>query len=553
MSGRRFLLACHDAGGTIPPMLAIAEALVRSGPRRVDAEPAVGAGRRAEARGLHVRPASRRFRDYEPRSRSRTSSTLTCARHHRRVGRRRRLRSGDRRHEVDLVVVDANLGGGLAAAEALSQPSVVLLHSMYKTFVDTWFGDFWPLLEAGDQRDARRLRTRRRRRVAVGVRRARPTALGRPDGVRRAGRRRPDHDAPLRLPRPAARPAADDGRLPGRRRADRPRRPQHHLPGQRGCSRRSSTRSSERRPGLVTTAGQVDREALHVPPNVSDHRLRAHAPVLADTDVMVTHAGLGSVAAALSLGVPLVCTPISRDQPLNAERVAELGAGVALTDAARPPTTSHRPSTARCPTRRVERRPSRPQRSVPKKVVPLRPRAEPRGPSRLTIDSVLLARTSLRSPTFARREVRPCPEPGSSTTSASACPISPRRSGTTMTSCRSSVSERGSRRAPTARSTTDRTVLEALSCSSTKRANPARTHATERASNTSPSWSRAAPSCEKCTSGREHDDEIVDEPREFPEYGRALRRPSGSTLTDSCSRPCATARSRRGDRDPVGW
>jgi zeaxanthin glucosyltransferase len=28
--------------------------------------------------------------------------------------------------------------------------------------------------------------------------------------------------------------------------------------------------------------------------------------------------------------VPLVCTPISRDQPLNAERVAAAGAGVAL-------------------------------------------------------------------------------------------------------------------------------------------------------------------------------------------------------------------------------
>ena len=53
-----------------------------------------------------------------------------------------------------------------------------------------------------------------------------------------------------------------------------------------------------------------------------------------DTDVMVTHAGLGSVAAALSFGVPLVCTPIDRDQPLNARRVADLGAGVALTQAA---------------------------------------------------------------------------------------------------------------------------------------------------------------------------------------------------------------------------
>jgi UDP:flavonoid glycosyltransferase YjiC (YdhE family) len=55
-----------------------------------------------------------------------------------------------------------------------------------------------------------------------------------------------------------------------------------------------------------------------------------HGLVLPEADVMVTHGGLGSVAAALAAGVPLVCTPISRDQPLNAERVAAVGAGVAL-------------------------------------------------------------------------------------------------------------------------------------------------------------------------------------------------------------------------------
>ena len=45
---------------------------------------------------------------------------------------------------------------------------------------------------------------------------------------------------------------------------------------------------------------------------------------------MVTHAGLGSVAGAMTFGVPLVCMPVERDQPLNAQRVTDLGAGVAL-------------------------------------------------------------------------------------------------------------------------------------------------------------------------------------------------------------------------------
>jgi len=47
-------------------------------------------------------------------------------------------------------------------------------------------------------------------------------------------------------------------------------------------------------------------------------------------DVVVTHAGLGTVGAALHHGIPLVCTPIGRDQTLNANRVAAVGAGIAL-------------------------------------------------------------------------------------------------------------------------------------------------------------------------------------------------------------------------------
>ena len=51
-------------------------------------------------------------------------------------------------HRADAVVVDANLAGGLAGAESLGLPTAVLLHSMYRTYVDTWFGELWPLLAA---------------------------------------------------------------------------------------------------------------------------------------------------------------------------------------------------------------------------------------------------------------------------------------------------------------------------------------------------------------------------------------------------------------------
>jgi UDP:flavonoid glycosyltransferase YjiC (YdhE family) len=45
---------------------------------------------------------------------------------------------------------------------------------------------------------------------------------------------------------------------------------------------------------------------------------------------MVAHGGAGTTLAALAAGVPLVLLPQSADQPINARRVAELGAGLAL-------------------------------------------------------------------------------------------------------------------------------------------------------------------------------------------------------------------------------
>ena len=45
---------------------------------------------------------------------------------------------------------------------------------------------------------------------------------------------------------------------------------------------------------------------------------------------MVGHGGAGSTRAALAAGVPSVVIPGFADQPRNAERVAALGAGIAL-------------------------------------------------------------------------------------------------------------------------------------------------------------------------------------------------------------------------------
>jgi UDP:flavonoid glycosyltransferase YjiC (YdhE family) len=79
---------------------------------------------------------------------------------------------------------------------------------------------------------------------------------------------------------------------------------------------------------VVTTAGQGT--GLRSTSNVLVTDYAPHATLLPDADVVVAHAGLGTVAAALDAGVPLVCMPFDRDQPLNAARVVAVGAGVTV-------------------------------------------------------------------------------------------------------------------------------------------------------------------------------------------------------------------------------
>jgi UDP:flavonoid glycosyltransferase YjiC (YdhE family) len=82
--------------------------------------------------------------------------------------------------------------------------------------------------------------------------------------------------------------------------------------------------------GLVTTGPAVDADGLAGPENVAVVRFAPHGPVLREASLVVTHAGMGTVHAALAAGVPLVCMPGGRDQNDVAARVAFHGAGIRL-------------------------------------------------------------------------------------------------------------------------------------------------------------------------------------------------------------------------------
>jgi MGT family glycosyltransferase len=84
---------------------------------------------------------------------------------------------------------------------------------------------------------------------------------------------------------------------------------------------------------VVTTGRHREPAALElgvIPRNVRVERWMPQSHLLPRTSVVVTTGGSGNVLASLRLGIPLVIVPTSWDQPENAWRVAEAGAGLRL-------------------------------------------------------------------------------------------------------------------------------------------------------------------------------------------------------------------------------
>ena len=82
---------------------------------------------------------------------------------------------------------------------------------------------------------------------------------------------------------------------------------------------------------LMTLGTEVDPADLGpVPGNVHVESWVPQSAVMAHASVMVGHGGSGSTLAAMAAGMPLAVVPLFADQPDNAERIDELGAGLRL-------------------------------------------------------------------------------------------------------------------------------------------------------------------------------------------------------------------------------
>jgi MGT family glycosyltransferase len=88
--------------------------------------------------------------------------------------------------------------------------------------------------------------------------------------------------------------------------------------------------------GVATLGAALAGMEFAAPANVTVHDEMPHSELLPGAGAVVTHAGHGTVMAALAYGVPLVCMPMGRDQPGVTARVVAAGAGVEVDAQASP-------------------------------------------------------------------------------------------------------------------------------------------------------------------------------------------------------------------------
>ena len=81
---------------------------------------------------------------------------------------------------------------------------------------------------------------------------------------------------------------------------------------------------------LTLGPGHVREELASIPPNARLESVVSHAQVLGRAELLISHAGHGSVMKALWFGRPMVLVPWGRDQPGVAARAEALGVAVVV-------------------------------------------------------------------------------------------------------------------------------------------------------------------------------------------------------------------------------
>jgi MGT family glycosyltransferase len=336
----RFVFVVWDGGGNVPPTLHIGRALTNRGHRvRVLGSPALE--HQVRDSGCEFRPFARaRDRDASAGRAFEDMPMMLVGELFLGSSVARDLLDELEREPAAVLVVDYMLAGGLAGAERSGVPAVGLVHTLYSGFVDLLAEQ----MDAGlfllnDTRESlglaplesARQQLLDRSLVMVTTARAFDGPTGPlPGNLRYVG---PQLDAATPgVGEPLPWPTDDPTPLVL---VSLSTTYQH----QEIVLERIVDGLADAPVHVLVTLGHElsTAEAPSPPPNTVIRPWSPHTAVLPRAAAVATHAGHGTVIAALAYGVPLVCIPMGRDQGVNAERVKECGAGIVLDPDAGPP------------------------------------------------------------------------------------------------------------------------------------------------------------------------------------------------------------------------
>lgn len=216
----------------------------------------------------------------------------------------------------DVLIIDCMLGAGFDAARQLRLPTAVLVHVLYTPFVRVWGDQVMGASVADLLAEADRV-----------------LALV-PPGFDEPGQlpANTSYTGPVSRPLPQrspGEPGAPDLRL-----LASPGDPwvllslSTTLQGQaQALPRMLAATASLPVRVLLTLGGAVPADAVDAPPNVTVCDFVPHELVLPHMAAVISHGGLSTIMASLTAGIPILCIPQGREQPINAARVAACGCG----------------------------------------------------------------------------------------------------------------------------------------------------------------------------------------------------------------------------------
>ena len=337
------LLFGWDGGGNVPPLLALGKHLVERGHQVRLVGTDTMAGRTNEA-GIDFKPFMRR-----PSWTSRPGHALEdemddFATHLLGPEMGEELLAAVRDWSPDLLVIDCMAGGALSTAEHLDLPTVVLVHLRARFHYDAAGGSSVASIAAKEALN--------RQRTQMGLTLLDPQRSLWAQLWPRAGSvfiaSLPELEGPgtplpaeftyiggIFDPDPAELPN-DVAELVGRNGPPTVVASLSTTYMHQEAQLAAAVAALDGLRGVITLGSGIESDELNTGDYVVVTRWAPHETLLPHADVVVTHAGHGTVMAALAAGVPLVCMPMGRDQHGNAEQVARLGAGICIDASANP-------------------------------------------------------------------------------------------------------------------------------------------------------------------------------------------------------------------------